>query len=849
MASGGTGDVLAGTIGALLAQGLAPYDAARLGVYLHGLAGDAVRERIGDAGLLARGSPRRDPAGSQPARRDRGARSAPDAGSGSERATSRPGRDPPAPGTPGEGSGGRARDPLPARPTIEDRLRRPASPRCPRTAWLELDLDALRGNLAVLREIVGPRRAGRAGGQGGRLRPRGRPGGPCARGGRRRWALRGHGGRGVRAARGRGRAAPARLCTRCRRHASRSRRRAARIAVSVGPGCSWSASSPRPRGPPPWSRPGRRSRSTSRSRPGSGAAASCRDEAVAAIRSRGRDARASAWRGAWTHLAAPDDHADAARPGRAVRRRALELAGSMRVGWRPDAARRHLAGSGGVLAVDVGSLGRGPHRALDLRPRARTRWSLPAETAGRGVAPAAGHGAPGATGAGRGPAGGPRRELRAVVRDRATVADRDPPGRLRRRLAAVLSDRPTALVRGVRVPLVGRVTMDAVMADVTDVPGPAGHRGRRVRAAGRAGRRAITALDLASTAGTISYEIVTAMSRRLPRVYHAAGSPVEDPDARGWEVRVARIELWNGDICDLEVDAIVSPASTSLWMSTAIAGELKRIGGRRDRVRGRSATRPPTSATRSSPRPARLAARVVIHAVSLERDRRTSGPAIDRAARSAMARARELGLSSIAFPALGTGIGGFPLDEAARIAVEAVRDELATPSTIEHVIFALRGAAAYEAFAHALPRATRPRRGRCSRRCQRAGRGRPPRPATTAPGIGLPAGPGDREPSGPSPADELPHRAARRAARGPRRGRRARDPAARPHRPGRPLPRGQPPVPARWARPRCCSSIPCCASCSAARLPSASELLRDDVGIEALIDRLEELDESDGWDA
>ena len=53
MATGGTGDVLAGTIGALLAQGLAPFDAARLGVYLHGLAGDAVRERIGDAGLLA----------------------------------------------------------------------------------------------------------------------------------------------------------------------------------------------------------------------------------------------------------------------------------------------------------------------------------------------------------------------------------------------------------------------------------------------------------------------------------------------------------------------------------------------------------------------------------------------------------------------------------------------------------------------------------------------------------------------------------------------------------------------------------------------------------------------------
>jgi NAD(P)H-hydrate epimerase len=53
LASGGTGDVLAGTIGALLAQGLSPYDAARLGVYLHGAAGDVVRDRLGDAGLLA----------------------------------------------------------------------------------------------------------------------------------------------------------------------------------------------------------------------------------------------------------------------------------------------------------------------------------------------------------------------------------------------------------------------------------------------------------------------------------------------------------------------------------------------------------------------------------------------------------------------------------------------------------------------------------------------------------------------------------------------------------------------------------------------------------------------------
>jgi O-acetyl-ADP-ribose deacetylase (regulator of RNase III) len=67
-----------------------------------------------------------------------------------------------------------------------------------------------------------------------------------------------------------------------------------------------------------------------------------------------------------------------------------------------------------------------------------------------------------------------------------------------------------------------------------------------------------------------------------------------------------------------------------------------------------------------------------------------------------MARAREIGARSIAIPALGTGVGGFPLDEAALTAVTAVREELARSPSIERVVFALRGAAAYEAFQVAL---------------------------------------------------------------------------------------------------------------------------------------------------
>ncbi len=164
---------------------------------------------------------------------------------------------------------------------------------------------------------------------------------------------------------------------------------------------------------------------------------------------------------------------------------------------------------------------------------------------------------------------------------------------------------------------------------------------------------------------------------------------------------MARIELWNGDICELEVDAIVNPANLSMWMSTGVGGAIKRAGG--DAIEFAAVRQAPVPLGDSVVTGAgSLAARAVIHAVSLDRDRRTTAPIIEAAVRSAMARAREISATSIAFPALGTGVGGFPLDEAAQITVSTVREELARSPNIEHVIFALRGAAPYAAFSAAL---------------------------------------------------------------------------------------------------------------------------------------------------
>ncbi len=142
-------------------------------------------------------------------------------------------------------------------------------------------------------------------------------------------------------------------------------------------------------------------------------------------------------------------------------------------------------------------------------------------------------------------------------------------------------------------------------------------------------------------------------------------------------------------------------------MATGVGGALKRRGG--DAIEFAAVRQGPAALGEAIVTHAgTLAARYVIHAVSLDRDRRTSATAISSAVHSAMARARELDLRTIAFPALGTGVGGFPLEEAARLTVEAVREEVVRSPGIETVVFALRGAAAYHAFELALGRAGAP---------------------------------------------------------------------------------------------------------------------------------------------
>ena len=166
---------------------------------------------------------------------------------------------------------------------------------------------------------------------------------------------------------------------------------------------------------------------------------------------------------------------------------------------------------------------------------------------------------------------------------------------------------------------------------------------------------------------------------------------------------MARIELWNGDICDLEVDAIVNAANLSLWMSTGVGGEIKRAGG--DAIEFAAVRQAPVPARRGDrhARPAGSPARAVIHAVSLDRDRRTNGrrsstrPSAARWPAPASIRAR----ASRSRPWAPASAASRSTRPRASPSAPSATSWRARP-TIEHVIFAMRGAAAYHAFEAAL---------------------------------------------------------------------------------------------------------------------------------------------------
>lgn len=158
-----------------------------------------------------------------------------------------------------------------------------------------------------------------------------------------------------------------------------------------------------------------------------------------------------------------------------------------------------------------------------------------------------------------------------------------------------------------------------------------------------------------------------------------------------------RITLRKGDITESGTDAIVNAANSALWMGAGVAGAIKRAGGQaiEDEALRQGPIRVGQAVVTGA---GTLKGRHVIHAAVMGTDLVTDASKIRSATRSSLLRAEELGLKSIAFPALGTGVGGFPYSRAAEIMIETVQEHLAGGTGLEEVVFVLWGDEAYKAF-------------------------------------------------------------------------------------------------------------------------------------------------------
>jgi O-acetyl-ADP-ribose deacetylase (regulator of RNase III) len=161
--------------------------------------------------------------------------------------------------------------------------------------------------------------------------------------------------------------------------------------------------------------------------------------------------------------------------------------------------------------------------------------------------------------------------------------------------------------------------------------------------------------------------------------------------------RLGRIEvkLVQGDIAEQEVDAIVNAANDHLWMGAGVAGAIKKKGG--VEIEREAMSKGPIPVGEAVVTGAGgLKANYVIHAAVMGQDLTTSAEYIRSATLNSLKRTEELKVKSVAFPAFGTGVGGFPVDDCARVMLEAVKDFSNQAESVKQVRFVLFDEQSYD---------------------------------------------------------------------------------------------------------------------------------------------------------
>ena len=165
------------------------------------------------------------------------------------------------------------------------------------------------------------------------------------------------------------------------------------------------------------------------------------------------------------------------------------------------------------------------------------------------------------------------------------------------------------------------------------------------------------------------------------------------------EIKVNKsiIRLVESDITELATDAIVNAANAALQLGGGVAGAIRRKGGPRiqeecDRIGGTHVGGAVITTGGN------LKAKHVIHAVGPRMGEGDEDRKLESATLNSLKVADENKLETIAFPAISTGIFGYPMDRCARIMIQTAKQYLAGPTTLKEVIFCLYGQDAYHIF-------------------------------------------------------------------------------------------------------------------------------------------------------
>jgi len=163
---------------------------------------------------------------------------------------------------------------------------------------------------------------------------------------------------------------------------------------------------------------------------------------------------------------------------------------------------------------------------------------------------------------------------------------------------------------------------------------------------------------------------------------------------------VEKIVIQQGDLTDMDTDAIVNAANNDLHLGAGVAGAIRRKGGEEIQRECDAIGSIPVGYAAITGG-GKLPARYVIHAASMQLGARTTAANLRNSVAHSLRIAAERGLKSIAFPAVGTGIAGFPIEECASIMLHEAAQHLKTETSLEKVYFVLFDDRTCDIFTHA----------------------------------------------------------------------------------------------------------------------------------------------------